>query len=305
MPSYTSGDWFFNVNDVFLVSNGEKFESVSLTLRQAGWQLLGKNTGSVAIPAVTPVTAAQWNTVANAWEWYRDPASGRDLTLQRGATARSAKMYLGQRGIPFTGGDTTNPPSAATQFQVIGTGDFFDTTWWNSTVAGETIDIGAKSTSTGPHGAVFPFWMRARAIGSSSGSSMMVSSVWSPAGASDSEPWVNCQSLQGISSSVRMWYLAGLVGEDRDFTAVGAPVSDWSGMNPYNNRDDLSPVFFRQTFSSSLQRKGQMLDFLASDPIRAFGDTVDLAGPVAYFNHAANFSGAMTPWPVGVAPTGL
>lgn len=305
MPSYSSGDWFFNVNDIF-ATNGEKFESHSLTLRQAGWALLGKNDGAVSIPAGTPLTAAQWGAVNNAWEWYRDPAGGRDLTLQRGSTNRSVRMYMGQRGIPFTGGDTTDPPSAATtRFQIIGTGDLFATTWWSSTANSEVVDIGAKSTFSGPHGEVFPFWHRARVIGGSGGNSMMLGAVWSPAGAADLEPWVNNQNLAAFPGTTqRCWYLAGLPGEAREFAANGQVLSAWSGQNPYNNRDDLTPVFFGRS-SGLLQRKGQLLDILGSDPIRAFGDTVELGAALAYFNHVASVNGALTPWPSGVAPIGL
>lgn len=307
MPSYSSGDWFFNCNDIFLVSNGEKFASFSLTLRQAGWVLLGKNTGAaVSIPSGPPLTPAEWNSGANAWEWYRDPAGGRDLTLQRGASNQSVRMYLGQRGVPFTGGDTTNPPTAAaTRFQIIGTGDGFATTWWSSTVNSEVIDIGAKSTFSGPHGEVFPFWMRARTIGGPTGSSMLLGAVWSPAGAADAEPWVNSQGIAQISNNNRTWFRAGEVDQARDFSMPGINLGQWSGVNPYNARDDLSPFWFLRTASTPLQRKGQLLDILGSDPIRAFGDTIELGGPLAYFNHAGNANGALTPWPAGIAPIGL
>lgn len=300
MPSYTDLPWYYNVNDQF-ATNSEKFVSMANTLLAAGWTVVDRSDGTT-VSVGGQNSAANWNN-NNAWERYRQPDGQRDLTIQRGTTDRSARMYLGRAGILFTGGTATVPPTAATAFQIVGSSNNFNTSFFNSTANAEYCHFSAKSTADGATADVYPFYLYRATVGTPPTFPLGVylESVTSPAGIADVEPWVSFENSYTVSN-VRGWYLAGLGGavaaNNLQCGFVGAA---WSGLNPYVTEDDLSSVF---AFSNTvpLQRKGQLINLLSSSVLRANGDTFNLATPGQARINWGTTSGMAVPWPSGVTP---
>lgn len=302
MPSYTDLPWYYNVNDQF-ATNSEKFVSMANTLLAAGWTVVDRSDGTT-VSVGGQNSAANWNN-NDAWERYRQPGGQRDLTIQRGTSDRSVRMYLGRAGILFTGGTATVPPTDATAFQIVGSSNNFNTGFFSFTAINEYCHFSAKSTADGATADVYPFYFYTAIVGTPPTFPLGVylESVTSPAGIVDVEPWVNFQSGY-TSSNVRGWYLAGLGGAVAatnllcNFIGSSHP---WSGLNPYVLQDDLCSVFAYSTVVP-IQRKGQLINLLSSSPLRANGDTFNLATPGQARINWGTYSGVAVPWPSGVTP---
>lgn len=304
MPSYSDGAWRYNVNDIF-ATNSEKFVSIADTLLAAGWTVVDRSNGA-AVSAGGQNNAVDWNN-NNAWERYRQPDGQRDMTIQRGLTDRSVRGYFGRAGILFSGGTPTVAPTDATAFQIIGTSGNFNTTFFNSTAANEYCHFAAKTTADGATADVFPLYIQLRTVASptSDPTSVYLDAVDSPAGTADVEPWVFSTSV--ATANLGGWYLAGLGGAAQ-VTAIqrqgigSTNLGNWNGQNPYLAEDDLTPYFALGT-SAPFQRKGRLVNYVGASPIRAAGDTFNLATPgQAKINWITSGSGYALPWPSGVTP---
>lgn len=303
MPSYSDGDWRFNVNDIF-ATNSEKFVSIANTYLAAGWTIVDRSDGTT-VSAGGQNSAANWNN-SNAWERYRQPDGQRDVTIQRGASDRSVRGYYGRAGILFAGGTPTVPPTDATAFQFIGTSGSFNTTFFASTASSEVINIACKAVADGLTGDVFPQWLRgfpSRSPASDNGV-VFLDAVTSPAGLVDVEPWVFQRSSNDSFSG---WYRAGMSGAVQlsatmTRVSIGSIGTTWTGQNAYITEDDIAPLFAVNA-SAPLQRKGQLNNYFVNDTLRASGDTINLgiAGQ-AKVNWLASGSGILVPWPSSVVP---
>lgn len=302
MPSYTDGAWHYNVNDNFPTSE-ERLVSFANTLLAAGWTVVDRSDGSTVIIGGQNSVADWGNNFA--WERYRQPDGQRDLTLQRSTGANVARSFYGRAGILFTGGTATVPPSDASQTQIIGSGNGYDASFFNT---GRYQHFSAKATPDGATADVYAFSFVNRTIGAPTAdlTSVYLDAVDSPAGAADVEPWVFARAMSSPATFTG-WYMAGLAGEAlqtgiQKYYVAGTTITAWSGQNPYILEDDV-PAIFAVTTSGFLQRKGQLSNYIAPSRIRAAGDTLNLATPgAARVNWISGSDGYALPWPSGVTP---
>jgi hypothetical protein len=304
MPSYSSGDWEFTVNEVQANADAH-LEAFSALLLAAGWTLVQRSDGS-SLLASGRNSVAEWGN-ADTWEHWRDPsgASGRRLIFQRGASDRQLRMWITTHGIPIADNTPTVSlaPSFTTKAQIIGTGGAYDTSFWHNGTAGNfRVHLGVRTTPAGTTGDVYEFWILSCATGTGNRQdSCYVFAVDTPAdgtyGDADAEPWVSSQTW-GVGSH-SAWYRAGLSGAT--FVSVGLAFeisANLDGQNPYSLADDLPPVYSYDATGGVEQRKG-VLESVRGQGIRADFDTYNLsvagAALLAYDNLA-------TPWPDSVTP---
>lgn len=301
MPSYSDGDWRYNVNDTF-ATNSEKFVSMANTLLAAGWTIVDRS-DATSVFVGGQNSAANWNA-SNAWERYRQPGGQRDYTVQRGTTDRSVRGYLGRAGILFTGGTPTVVPTDATALQVIGTVTNFNTIFFGATSANEYCHFAAKAVADGLTANFYPLYMMVRSIGSPGNdvTNVYLDSVTSPAGVLDVEPWVGFPTVQ--ANAYFGWYLAGLGGAAQATNITRQNVTSWNGQNLYASppADDLCPLFGVSS-TGPAQRKGQLDNYVQGSSLRAAGDTFNL-GTVgaAKINWTSGGVTIALPWPSGVTP---
>lgn len=307
MPTYTDGDWLFNVNEI-RADNREHLIAFGDLLIAAGWTCVGSSDGTT--PKGTRNTLADWNNTS-AWEHFRDPGGvgGRDFVWQRSTTPGTIRAWLGRAGQAFTGGTGAVVPTASGALQIIGSGGGYQTNFFPSSPSTVRVHMAARSAGLGTFIDVFPFWIVVRVTPSGSGSQYvvilpLVSPYEGTVGFSDFEPWVSATSAEvSVTSGLRGWYRANLAGAAQVTslagTTPGGSFAAYSGQSPYSGEDDLAPVFVSDTTGGVAQRKGVVQDFTAENTARADLDTYNLA---TAGRARVQFGQLTFPWPSTVAP---
>lgn len=308
MPSYSDGDWEFNVNEI-RADNREHLVAFGDLLIAAGWTCVGSSDGTT--PKSGRNTLADWNNTS-AWEHFRspaDPGAQRDFVWQRSTTPGTLRAWQGRAGQPFTGGTGAVVPTASGALQIIGTGGGYQTNFFPSTATSVRVHMAARSVGIGTFIDVFPFWIVARTTPSGAGSQYvailpLVSPYEGTVGFSDFEPWVAATGVEvTVTSSLRGWYRANLSGAAQVTSLVGSTpggsFAAYSGQSPYSGEDDLAPVFVADTTGGVAQRKGVVQDFTAENSARADLDTYNLA---TSGRARVQFGQLTFPWPATVAP---
>lgn len=306
MPSYSDGDWEFNVNEIRSDSR-EHLVAFGDLLIAAGWTCVGSSDGTT--PKGTRNTLADWNNTS-AWEHFRDPggAAGRDFVWQRSTDPGTLRAWLGRAAQPFTGGTGATVPTASGALQIIGSGGGYSFGFFPVTPASVRVHMAARSVGIGTFIDVFPFWIVSRITpGGTANSSVVILPLVSPydgtVGLSDFEPWV---AVTGgaitVTAGLRGWYRANLSGAAQVSSLAGATPGSfaaYSGQSPYSGEDDLAPIFVRDATGGVAQRKGVVQDFTAENPARADLDTYNLA---TSGRARVQFDQLTLPWPATVAP---
>jgi hypothetical protein len=303
MTAHLSDNWHYNVNEQY-ATHGDGYLAWVNVFLAAGWTVIQGSDGTTVTPSVAP-TASEWNN-ANAWIHLRDPggASGRDLVIQRTSSGQTTAIYIGKAGQAMTGGTGSTVPSSAGRFQILGTGgagvsNFFAT----ASLTSYRFHFAAKAVAGGTSGDVYPFWMMAINTNSTAAPTGFIifdgvrSTADGTVGDADSEPWV-CAVAATSFSSLRAWYKAGLTGEVQTSGAIGVEVTNWTGLNPYTGRDDLSPVFVYETTGGREQRKGLMEHAYGDSLIRGI---YQVLSPSVEGESRLNVSAWSIPWPHNVS----
>lgn len=307
MPSYSDGDWEFNVNEI-RADNREHLVAFGDLLIAAGWTCVGSSDGTT--PKAGRNTLADWNNTS-AWEHFRDPGgiAGRDFVWQRSTVPGTLRAWLGRAAQPFTGGTGATVPTASGALQIIGSGGGYQTGFFPTTATNVRVHMAARSAGLGTFIDVFSFWIVARNTPAGTGSQYvvilpLVSPYEGTVGLSDFEPWVASTGGEvTVSSSLRGWYRANLPGAAQVTslagTTPGGSFGAYSGQSPYSGEDDLAPIFVNDTTGGVAQRKGVVQDFTAENSVRADLDTYNLA---TSGRARVQFGQLTFPWPATVAP---
>lgn len=311
MATATSGGWNFDVNLIPSTDNEEILVAFVDVLVAAGWTVIARSDGTTVTSDGSENSASDWNN-NNAWTHLRDPTGtgGRDLTIERGLSSQSLRVYQSLRGDPMTGGTPTAPPTpTGTQIQLVGTAGNFDTAFFNSTIASSRYHMGAGQTAMGETGDVYPFYLLRRATPGATGSKTMgVLPVKTVAdgvtGDADSEPWIALTAASFASFMLLTgWYKAGLTGET---AVVGGLTTSLDtneyGLNPYTGAYDRPGVFVYDNTGGLLQRKGLVDESVLTwkgDGAHATLDTYQLATEGSAM---AVFDSCAIRWPHTVAP---
>lgn len=303
MPLYLSDNWRFDVRTAIvneidpIIALGDRFVA-------AGWTIVASSNTS-SIDASTRNDVTRWNNI-DAWEHWRDPAGGRDITIQRGTTNRSIRMYLGQVGDAFSGGTLTAPPTGAeTAAQLVGDLGNFNTSFLPSTSSAYDLHVAASQVGGGQTGDVYEFYLviTLNSNGVLHGG-VALFGVNTPAvgdgGVPDPEPWVVISSVTWTGGLC--WYRAGQsnaridTGVTMSQTLYGFTTG--TQVNPYTGEYDIPPWFVYSTTQGAEQRKGYVTNaayFTTSTP--AALDTVNNA---IEGRSLIRFGNYLFPWPHGV-----
>jgi hypothetical protein len=307
MPTYSDGDWEYNVNEI-RADNRDHLIAFGDLLIAAGWTVVGSSDGTT--PKAGRNSLADWNNTS-AWEHFRDPggAAGRDFVWQRSTNPGTIRAWLGRAAQPFTGGTGASVPTASGALQIIGSGGGYQANFFPTTPTNVRVHMGARSVGIGTFIDVFPFWIICRVTPSGTGNgSLAILPLVSPyegtVGFADFEPWV-AMFVAGevsVTSALRGWYRANLAGAAQVTSLVGTTpgtFAAYSGQSPYSGEDDLAPVFVSDGTGGVAQRKGVVQDFTCENPARADLDTYNLAVAA---RARIQFGQLTFPWPSTVAP---
>lgn len=308
MPTYSDGDWEFDVNEI-RADNREHLVAFGDLLVAAGWTCIGSSDGTT--PKAGRNTLADWNNT-NAWEHFRDPGgiAGRDFVWQRSTVPGTLRAWLGRAAQPFTGGTGSTVPTASGALQILGSGGGYQFSFFPTTTTSVRVHMGARTSPLGTSGDVYAFWMVIRTTPSGAATGYFaVLPLLSPydgtVGDADSEPWVATTGTGEVhvtSALLRGWYRAGLSGASAVSTLICSTPGSfgaYSGQSPYSGEDDLAPLFVSDATGGVAQRKGVVQDFTAENMARADLDTYNLA---TSGRARVQFGQLTFPWPATVAP---
>lgn len=298
MTLHLSNGWWFDINET-LTSEAHAVVALGDRLAAAGWVILSSS-NTATINAITRNDTTRWNN-SNAWEHWRDPGGNRDLTIQRGASNRSWRLYLGQYGDVFVGsGLSVSPVGSLPMVQLVGAAGAFDTTFIPTPFANFEYHIGASQVGAGQSSDVFEFYLCIQSNTTTTVSVFRaVFAVSTPAtgvhGVVDFDPWIclpNVTTPSGYSGVIR-----GLVATELGFNTL-AGYQTGTQLNPYSGEYDLCPMLVVDTTGGQEQRKGVSRTFLYfSTATPAALDTINNA---TEGRSMVRFGSYIVPWPHGV-----
>jgi hypothetical protein len=298
MATYLSDNWRFDVAEA-LATDVSPIIAFGDRLAAAGWVIItSSNTSS--INASTRNDATRWNNT-DAWEHWRDPLGNRDLTIQRGATNRGWRMYVGQYGDPFSGGTLTAAPvGSLTRVQVIGAGDAYDSSFIPNPATNYEYHIAVSQTGRGQTGDVYEFYLVIQLIAGSTVTSVAALFAVNTLadgtyGVIDYEPWVVFRTL----STATMHGLSGQTAISTLSVSSMAGYTSGTQLNPYTGTYDIQPTFISDNTGGVEQRKGigeSFFYFTTATPavLDTFNNAVEGRSLIRF---AGNW---FVPWPHGV-----